>query len=219
MLRQYASQIQSVENKSQPQEGDSASSWEVKDLPGKLINEHGNVRFVDGPLATVYEELRAMREMMAHEDTPDTNGNTYGEDNLASFLVYHTLDEQIKLKEIWPEPNLGRSLWQTFLDRVNPLTKIIHVPTMHPLMMQAIEKPTAIPKNLEALALAIFTMAAMSMTPDECDLMFGLPKLEVEGRFRTGAKSALSQINILGSSDLMMLQALILYMVSAFLVS
>ncbi|KAJ4288256.1 hypothetical protein N0V88_007446 [Collariella sp. IMI 366227] len=90
---------------------------------------------------------------------------------------------------VWPEPTHISELWRAYQERVNPLTKILHVPTVDPLLKRAIHSPTHVPKNVEALLYSIFLMATVSMTPDEC-------------------------LDKLGPYDMTSLQALVIYLVS-----
>src|SRR5688572_4946521 len=56
---------------------------------------------------------------------------------------------------LWPEAAHIFRLWQIYLDRVNPLTKIIHVPSLQPYVAEAASGTQNVPKNFEALLFSI----------------------------------------------------------------
>ncbi len=116
------------------------------------------------------------------------------------------------LEEFRPQPAHAMQLWQVFLDRVNPLTKIVHVPTLQPLLLEATTNPSATPKNLEALLFTIYLMAAISMTDTECQSTLRSSKKSAIDRFSKGTRMALSCADILRTRDFVVLQAMTLYL-------
>lgn len=46
-------------------------------------------------------------------------------------------------------------LWLLFFDRVNPLAKIIHVPTVQPLILESVTGKTHLPLQQQALIFAM----------------------------------------------------------------
>ena len=93
------------------------------------------------------------------------------------------------------------------------LTKVIHVPTLQPSLLQAATSRETLPKNTEALLFSVFLMAAVSLSEDECVTLLGYPKEQAVQQFSDGVRVILSRIGILKSYDLTVLQALVLYMV------
>lgn len=113
-----------------------------------------------------------------------------------------------------PSPAHAFRLWQTFLEKVNPLTKVIHVPSVQSKLVEATTNPGAIPKNVEALLFSIYVMAVAAMDEAKCQEQLGCGKEEAYQRFATGCRIALMRIGILNTYDLVVLQALVLYFVS-----
>ena len=135
------------------------------------------------------------------------------EDNIG-FLLHNT--PIVALRDLHPPPANIFYLWQKFLDRVNPLTKVIHVPTLQPIVAEAATNLDAVPQNVEALLFAIFTMAAVSLNEEESLTFLGYSKKEATERFSSGVRVALKRIDILKHYDLIILQAMVLYMVCDF---
>jgi hypothetical protein len=118
------------------------------------------------------------------------------------------------LKSLHPSPVHIFRLWQTFLDNVNPLIKLFHAPTVQQKVLDAAADLENIPKNIEALMFGIYAAATMSMNDEECHKLFDKNKDEVLVHFQSGAKHALRNAGYLRSSDLVVLQAFTLYLVT-----
>jgi hypothetical protein len=59
-------------------------------------------------------------------------------------------------------------LWQIFIENVDPLTKVVHVPTLQPAIQKATTEIGSVPRSFEALMFAIYSAAVMSLKDDEC---------------------------------------------------
>lgn len=157
-----------------------------------------------------------MREILdVYEKDKDDEASTPAdcaspEDNI-SFVLTGT--PTVELRDLHPPAAHTFFLWQKFLDRVNPLTKVIHVPTLQPMVAEAATNLDTIPKNVEALLFSIYTMAAVSLTDDESLAFLGYSKKEAVERFSRGVRVALTRMDILKHYDLITLQAMVLYMV------
>lgn len=158
-----------------------------------------------------------MREIVDQDEKEEESSSTTPADGLTpdhhTGLLFSS-DSDANLDELHPNPAHVFRLWQTFLERVNPLTKVIHVPTVQPLVVEAATNQTNLPKNVEALLFSIYTLAAVSMTDTECIGVLGLTKDDALARFSKGARVAFMRIGILHKYDMVVLQALVLYQVS-----
>ncbi|KAI8956681.1 fungal-specific transcription factor domain-containing protein [Daldinia sp. FL1419] len=183
---------------------------------GKLIVDDGGVKFIDSFLwATIHSELSAMREILEDEETADdpcTPAESQTSELDAGLILSDTSNTD--LEELHPQPAHVFRLWQIFIERVNPLTKVIHVPSVQPLLVEAAASRAKIPRNAEALLFSIYLMATVALTEDECMERFGYTKDVAYTRFSKGCRSALMRIGILKNYDLVVLQALVLYLFS-----
>ena len=80
------------------------------------------------------------------------------------------------LNDLQPIPSQIFRLWQIYLDRVNPLTKIIHVPTLQLHFVEATTGSDGLPNNVVALLFAIYVLATVSLPFEECQVMLGVSK-------------------------------------------
>lgn len=136
--------------------------------------------------------------------TPDNNGEL-----LVPGYGSPTLSE-----DFHPDPVHAFRLWQIFLDRVNPVTKVIHVPTVQPYVVEAATDPSNVPLKYRALLFSIYLMATISLTDAECTQLLGLPRVQALQRFTSATRSALLQFDFLRNYDMASLQALVLFLVT-----
>lgn len=106
-------------------------------------------------------------------------------------------------------------LWQTFLDNVNPIIKIFHAPTVQQQILDATSDLSNVSKPMEALMFGIYATAVTSLSDVECKNMFGEEKTVLRGRYSAGSRQALRNAGVLRTSNLVILQAFVLYLVSS----
>ncbi|KAF5615082.1 transcription factor [Fusarium tjaetaba] len=197
-----------------PTNVDGQSKWKPT---GKMVKEEGGVRFMDSYLwANIHDELQAMREIVDTDDPEEAS--VMGSEDLSPDynidLLIPADTATRSCEELQPEPVHIFRLWQLFVDRVNPLTKIIHVPSVQPFALEMATDINKIPLNYQALLFAIFTMATVSLTETECLQMLGTSRDEALRRYTIGTKVALTKFNFLKNYDMVALQALLLYLLS-----
>lgn len=105
-------------------------------------------------------------------------------------------------------------LWQAFLENVNPLTKLVHVPSLQPAIEKAIANIERIPKGFEALMFAIYSVAVLSLTVDDCIERLGASREILLPRYVGATKIALTRAGFMSSTSLVTLQALVLHIIS-----
>ncbi|TLS31277.1 hypothetical protein PpBr36_03208 [Pyricularia pennisetigena] len=184
---------------------------------GKLIHEDGSVRFVDSyMLSTIYDELRAMRDIIDNdESTPEDESSDYMTPDTNADLVFggDVAQGAGSTMELQPSPGHIFRLWQVFLDRVNPLIKLVHVPSLQPYLVEA-TAGAPLPKNIEALLFSIYTLAVVSLSDAECTSILGYGRDAALQRFSSGVRTSLIRIGFLKTHDLTTLQALVHYLIS-----
>jgi hypothetical protein len=104
-------------------------------------------------------------------------------------------------------------LWQIYINNVNPLLKISHVPTVQTQIVGAGADLSKVSKPLEALMFNIYLIAVKSMTDEETQNTFGESKVSMLGRLSEASQQALVNAGFMRSNDLMVLQAYFLYLV------
>ena len=100
------------------------------------------------------------------------------------------------------------------MDRVDPLTKIVHAPSLQSAIEKSILNITQIPKPFEALMFAIYSMAIISLTEDESQAELGETRAVLLARYVAATKAALSRARFMSSTSIVVLQALVLHILS-----
>ena len=113
-----------------------------------------------------------------------------------------------------PPPEHIHQLWQIFIENVDPLTKVVHVPTLRPAIQKAASDIGTIPRSFEALMFAIYGAAVMSLKDDECKQKFYESRKILLSRYISATKAALSRAKFMGTISLVVLQALVLHLLS-----
>ena len=113
-----------------------------------------------------------------------------------------------------PPPEQIRQLWQIFIENVDPLTKVVHVPTLRPAIQKAASNIETIPRSFEALMFAIYSAAIMTLKEEECMQNFCEPRKPLLSRYISATEAALSRAKFMGTTNLVILQALVLHLLS-----
>ncbi|KAG6024833.1 hypothetical protein E4U41_001679 [Claviceps citrina] len=119
---------------------------------------------------------------------------------------------QTSTTDYHPSPVQIFQLWQTYIDNVNTLLKITHVPSIQAQIIQASSDLQNAPKNIEALMFAFYTVAVQSMEAVDVYRMFRQSKREVSGRFLAALQQALLNAGFMRTTDFISLQAYVLYL-------
>lgn len=113
-----------------------------------------------------------------------------------------------------PPPDVIRKLWEAFVENVDPLTKIVHVPTLRPAVQKALIDTSTLPRSFEALLFAIYGSAIMSLKDAECQRRFSEPRRSLLSTYTSAAGKALSRAKFMETTSLVVLQALMLHLLS-----
>lgn len=84
-----------------------------------------------------------------------------------------------------------------FLDRVDPLSKVIHVPSVQPLLVQAASDMESISPQQQVRLLSMFTAAIISLSKDECIERLELSWPTALQQFFMRTKLAMKTLNII----------------------
>lgn len=186
---------------------------------GMLFAEEGKSRYLENHLWTsISSEFRdnhkILQDSSDEEEAERDYRSTPEMPSEPSDLLFGTPRSSNDVHCLHPRPVQIFKLWQTYLDNVNPLVKIFHTPTTQQLILNATGNLENVPKNLEALMFGIYCCVLVSLSDAECDAIMGEGKSTVLRRFRSGCQQALINASFLKSSDMMVLQALVLLLLS-----
>ncbi|PMD40982.1 hypothetical protein L207DRAFT_529269 [Hyaloscypha variabilis F] len=141
------------------------------------------------------------------QDSPQETGN--------AFTISFAFDSSLHpLTDSHPSTKLIYKLWEIFLNNVNPLVKIIHVPTVQRQLLEASVDLENVSRPFEALMFAIYASAITSLKNEQCIELTGFSKLQLQKQYYKIGQLALARAGIFGTTDIVVLQAAVLFVVS-----
>lgn len=146
------------------------------------------------------------------EDSSKDASELEASDEEFDFVLYSQPKSNNKFRH--PPPERIHQLWQIFIENVDPLTKVLHVPSLRPAIQKAARNIATIPRSFEALMFAIYSAAVMSLKDDECKQRLGEPRMTLLSRYISATKAGLSRANFMGTISLVVLQALVIHLLS-----
>ncbi|KAJ9149889.1 Fungal specific transcription factor domain-containing protein [Pleurostoma richardsiae] len=106
-------------------------------------------------------------------------------------------------------------LWKIYRENIDPVIKILHVPTTEILVRDASNGLVQGDSSSSVLLVAICYAAVTSMDDEEVTVQFGLQRLHMLSQYRLALEQALLEANFLRKADLASLQGLVLFLTTA----
>jgi hypothetical protein len=102
--------------------------------------------------------------------------------------------------------------WNVFINRVNPVTRLIHRPSLEARVFGAQDGTNSMDNPLRTLIYSICYAAVVNTPASDAQVCFGETKNVLSDRFQTAIEKSLAVSH--STNDFMTLQALVLYLVS-----
>lgn len=189
---------------------------------GRLISGDGKSRYVSSSiwLESDEAELHELAEHGNYDQNEDDHIETTSPvspltDPLSSSLIGSTRS----LSDFHPSYRDAHKLWMAHANNVEPLCKILHLPTAAQMVEQVTRQPEDASKEDECLLFAIYHFAAHSMSDEECLLEFDQPRSVLLSRYSRAFRQAPVNASWLRTTDMAVLQALVLYLIATRLTS
>lgn len=141
-------------------------------------------------------------------DSPETDSSSQHQ----SFIFGYS-STSVDMLSLHPPPDRARKFWDIYKVNVDPLIKVLHIPTIEPILLDAMTHPDKVPKGLESLMFAIYYGAATSMMSEECQELTGEDRTTLLGRYRFGLEQALARANFLYCDEMVILQSFVIFLI------
>ncbi|KAK4129768.1 hypothetical protein N657DRAFT_560927 [Parathielavia appendiculata] len=191
---------------------------------GRLVlSDKGVTRYVSSSVwSSINDELEELRKASQYltdesdesdaEATPESaDHDKHLMDHQSFILGYRSAD--VDLKPLHPLPSQIPFIWQVYTENVDPILKVVHVPTMSKLIKDVRHNLDSLTPSTEALMFAIYYAATTSLDEDEVKLNFGTEKSVLMQKYRFATEQALAKAEFLTKPDFTVLQALMLFLV------
>ncbi|CAK7207668.1 hypothetical protein SEUCBS139899_010479 [Sporothrix eucalyptigena] len=194
-----------------------------KQLGRLMINDYGRSRYVSSAFwSKINDELDELRaetkrisesesELSDADSTPQQDDDQPEADHHAFIFGFQS--STVDLRPLHPLPSQIPYIWQVYQENVDPVVKILHIPTISKLIREARTNLDNISPAAEALMFAIYYAAVNSLEENEIQTNFMAEKAVLVNKYRFALEQALSKANFLVSSDLVTLQAFVLLLV------
>ncbi|KAF2663296.1 putative fungal-specific transcription factor [Microthyrium microscopicum] len=116
------------------------------------------------------------------------------------------------LADLHPVYRTLQQMWEIFIERVDPITKVLHTPSFWQTVSRAVQNPHSIPRHEEAVIFAFYFAVAASLEEDECESMLGEARAALFSRYKLAARQALINAGFMKTSSMITLQAFTLYL-------
>lgn len=102
-------------------------------------------------------------------------------------------------------------LWSIYKERVEPLTKLLHLPQLEQTVTGT--SPFDTDNGMHCVLLAVYYGTVTSLSEEECVILFGNGQAQVLSRMREELEGLFAKALLLHTGDIRPLQALTLYLV------
>ncbi|KAI0879823.1 fungal-specific transcription factor domain-containing protein [Annulohypoxylon maeteangense] len=205
--------------------GTKSPAGEVNKSFGRLVlNEKGKTRYVSSAFwSKINDEINQLRtetEQLSDEDTDGSDDgsspgifNPYPDQVDHHGFVLGYSSSNVDLRKLHPLPSQIPFIWQVYQENVDPLVKILHVPSTNKIIRELRSNMNDISPGMEALMFAIYYASITSMGDDEVKINFGADKGQLINKYRFATEQALAKANFLVTSELVVVQAFTLFLV------
>ena len=116
-----------------------------------------------------------------------------------------------------PTPQRIHDLWSRYLLNVHPMAKLFFDWEKRPVLQKAAENPQALSNAEQAFSFAVYFITILSLSDEDCEIVTGDPRRpQLLDDFQSSAETALLAARFIATSDLLVLQAFLLYLVSLY---
>ncbi|KFY86545.1 hypothetical protein V500_07566 [Pseudogymnoascus sp. VKM F-4518 (FW-2643)] len=199
-------------------------SWTTEQKPLSdrhvLLNNGATSRFFSNSIfASVVEEAEEMwpsRES-ASVTSPESNASqtwdsAWDMPHSTAAPASNTGLAPVRADGSFPSPWQALQLWQAYVNNVDPVIKILHIPSIKPHIHAAIKDIELADKSMALLLSVVFFAAAISLDSENALRLLGCEKGAALQQFQRQVELAIAKSNVMHSPCLRSLQGLTIYL-------
>lgn len=125
------------------------------------------------------------------------------------------LDKDPEILDLYPDSQLALQLWDIYVKWVDPVLKVLHIPTVQSAVVATVLNPNAATPSTLALTFAIYYAAATVICHDDSGQPGGLPRETsvLLKRYQAALDRILLTPDVMSRPEVVDLQALTIYVV------
>jgi hypothetical protein len=183
---------------------------------GRLLSGEGTTRYIDSNLwRNIGEEEMSRIADDADDEVDEAPVGASPDDQMAGDpLSGAFLGISRNLLEFHPSEAHARLLWKAHVENVEPICRVLHVPTVGAMLETASAHPYYVSKADECTLFAIYHFAIVSLDEKYCEQTFGQTREILRTRYHNALRQALINASFLRTTQIPVLQAFVLYLLS-----
>lgn len=147
------------------------------------------------------------------EDDDHIDRGIHAMDPLSSSIL-GPLSPVGDLVHLHPTYEAACKLWTVYVEYIDPICKIVHVPTGRDMVQHAASDPSLVSKPTEALLFSIYHFAVRVLTEAECGEFFGQRRSTLLSTYHDAFRHSLVRASFLRTTDPQVLQAFTLFLLA-----
>nr|POE99356.1 bikaverin cluster transcription factor bik5 [Quercus suber] len=184
---------------------------------GRLVINEGKSRYINNSFwASLSNEVEDLKGML-NQSSDDEDGGFSGPDMPLPFnhqgWMFGYSSHSVDMLSLHPLPSQIEAYWETYVDRVDPMCKVLHIPTLRPVVLKAASQLNNLSKSFECLLFTIYYAATTSLTYEECNKTLGEDKQILLTRYQFAVEQALARANFLATEEIVVLQAFVVFLI------
>jgi len=182
---------------------------------GRLVINEGKSRYINNSfwanLSNEVEDLKGILNQSSDEEDDAEPGGGPGINHQGWIFGFSS--GNVDMLSLHPLPGQLPAYWDAFKDRVDPLVKVLHIPTIEPVVLSAAAHLPNLSRSSECLLFAIYYGAVTSLTPQDCQARFNEEKQVLLSRYRFAIEQSLARANFLTTEEIVVLQAFVIFLI------
>ncbi|KAH6639679.1 fungal-specific transcription factor domain-containing protein [Boeremia exigua] len=184
---------------------------------GRLVIENGRSRYINNSFwASLNNEVEDLKSVLIEhsedEDDMDSPGSSEQSGQHQGY-VFGLSSTNVDMRALHPLPEVALQFWAAYKENVEPLIKVLHLPTFEITLKDSLERPEKTSKGTEALLFAIYYGAVTSTTAEECMQRWGEDRSSLLLKYRFALEQALARANFLYCDETVILQAFVIFLI------
>ncbi|KAF2465369.1 uncharacterized protein BDR25DRAFT_346238 [Lindgomyces ingoldianus] len=184
---------------------------------GRLVVDQGRSRYINNSFwASLNNEVEDLKAILIEpSDYEDESHDSPESSNFSSqhqSFIFGYSSTSVDMLALHPTPERAREFWEVYKENVDPLVKVLHVPSTEPMLLDAMTHPEKVPKGVECLMFSIYYGAVTSIMPQECLEKWGEERSSLLEKYRFALEQALARANFLYCDETIILQAFVIFL-------
>jgi len=147
------------------------------------------------------------------EDYPSPDGSSSSQSANHQGFIFSFNSTMVNLRVLHPSPTQIFTMWEAYKENVEPLVKILHLPTMCKIIANASSGLDNLGKGTEALLFAMYLAVITSLNPNECKDLLSEDKETALSKYRFATEQALARAGFLNTQERVVLEAFVLFLI------